>query len=303
MRHHALPPLHPFLLRRAYSTAPPLITKTTIPAAHTGHITLLTLARPVAKNAISTALLKELREHVTPLLNPTSTSTRALILASNVPGIFCAGADLKERATFTPEQTATFLANLRGALRDISALPIPTISAISGLALGGGLELALATDLRVLGSRAQVGLPETRLGIIPGAGGTYRLPRLIGVSRAKDLIFTGRRVSAEEALVLGLANRVVKVAEERGEGMDEVVTAAVELAGEICGGGPVALRMGKRAVEGGCEETENKAYEGVVATEDRDEALKAFREKRKPVFKGSGAMDGAVGMSTVGFLE
>lgn len=155
------------------------------------------------------------------------------------------------------------------------------------MALGGGLELALATDLRVLGSHAQVGLPETRLGIIPGAGGTYRLPRLIGASRAKDLIFTGRRVGAMEALELGLANRVVEVAEEEeGEGMEEVTRAAVELAEEICMGGPVGLRMGKRAIEGGCEEAENRAYEGVVATEDRDEALRAFREKRKPVFKG-----------------
>ncbi|CAZ83649.1 unnamed protein product [Tuber melanosporum] len=289
MRYNPLQLLRPLLLRRAYTATPtpPLITKTTIPAAHTGHITLLTLARPSAKNAISSALLRELCEHIAPLLTPAPLSpTRALILASNVPGVFCAGADLKERANFTPEQTATFLANLRGALRDISALPIPTISAVSGLALGGGLELALATDLRVLGSRAQVGLPETRLGIIPGAGGTYRLPRLIGLSRAKDLIFTGRRVGAEEALGLGLANRVVEVSEECGDGMEEVTRVAVELAQEICGGGPLALRMGKRAVEGGCEEAENEAYEGVVATEDRDEALRAFREKRKPVFKG-----------------
>ncbi|CUS12307.1 unnamed protein product [Tuber aestivum] len=291
MRHNSHRLLLPLLLRRTYATTatPPLITKTTIPAAHTGHITLLTLSHPSAKNAISSALLNELRQHITPLLHPTSSSpsTRALVLASNVPGVFCAGADLKERATFTPEQTATFLANLRGALRDISTLPIPTISAISGLALGGGLELALATDLRILGTRAQVGLPETRLGIIPGAGGTYRLPLLIGVSRAKDLIFTGRRVGAEEALRLGLANRVFEVPEgEGGEGMEVVTTAAVELAGEICGGGPVSLRMGKRAIDGCCEEAENKAYEGVVATEDRNEALKAFREKRTPVFKG-----------------
>jgi methylglutaconyl-CoA hydratase len=149
--------------------------------------------------------------------------------------------------------------------------------------------------MRVLASTAQVGLPETRLGILPGAGGTYRLPALIGLGRARDLILTGRRVSAAEAYFLGIADRLVEVLpeegkEEKGELMtrakEEVLREAVRLAGEICDGGPVAIRSALKAVGYAREEIENEMYERVVGTEDRNEALVAFREKRKPVFKG-----------------
>lgn len=158
----------------------------------------------------------------------------------------------------------------------------------------------------MLTSNAVVGLPETRLGIIPGAGGTYRLPALIGVARARDLIVTGRRVSAPEAYFLGLADRLVEVAPESEEQAKEwqalgeqeqqarvleaarrlALSEAVRLAGEICEGGPVAVRAALRAVEEPREEVENSMYERVLCTEDRDEALRAFAEKRKPVFKG-----------------
>ena len=148
-----------------------------------------------------------------------------------------------------------------------------------------------------MASTAQIGLPETRLGIIPGAGGTFRLPALIGLSRARDLILTGRRVSAAEAYFLGIADRLVEIAPEGEEGAetkealmkrsnDECLTAAVRLAGEICEGGPVAVRSALRAVGWAREEVENEMYERVVGTEDRNEALKAFREKRRPEFKG-----------------
>jgi methylglutaconyl-CoA hydratase len=150
--------------------------------------------------------------------------------------------------------------------------------------------------MRVLASTAQVGLPETRLGILPGAGGTYRLPALIGLGRARDLILTGRRVSAAEAYFLGIADRLVEVLpeegkeEEKGELMtrakEEVLREAVRLAGEICDGGPVAIRSALKAGGYAREEMENEMYERVVGTEDRNEALVAFREKRKPVFKG-----------------
>lgn len=202
-------------------------------------------------------------------------------------------------------RTAQFLANLRGTFSSLAALPIPSISAISSLALGGGLELALCTHFRVLASTAVVGLPETRLGIIPGAGGTHRLPALIGLPRARDLILTGRRVSAPEAYFLGLADRLVEVlpeeeeqdgaAGEYGSKVDEGLPArarraalseSVRLATEICEGGPIAIRAGLQAVSWAREEVENAMYQRVVKSEDRDEALEAFKEKRKPIFKG-----------------
>jgi methylglutaconyl-CoA hydratase len=195
-------------------------------------------------------------------------------------------------------RTNAFLANLRSAFTSLSNLPIPTISAVSSLALGGGLELALCTHMRVFASTAQVGLPETRLGIIPGAGGTYRLPALIGLGRARDIVLTGRRVSAAEAYFLGIADRLVEVLPEEGKdgedgkkelmtrAREEVLKAAVVLAGEICEGAPVAIRSALQAVGYAREEVENKMYERVVETEDRNEALAAFREKRKPEFKG-----------------
>lgn len=196
--------------------------------------------------------------------------------------------------TLTYNSTANFLADLRGTFTALSDLPIPTISAISSLALGGGLELALATHFRVLTSNASIGLPETRLGILPGAGGTHRLPAIVGLSRARDLILTGRRVAAPEAYFLGIADRLVEVVpEDERDGSDILSVArrtalaeAVRLAQEIGEGGPVAVRAALQAVAWARQEKENEMYERVVNTEDRNEALKAFQEKRKPIFKG-----------------
>ncbi|KAI0099701.1 ClpP/crotonase [Nemania sp. FL0031] len=312
-----------FRIVRPYSSdaTGPLINVINLPAPNTGHIRVLELNRPSARNAISKALLAALRAEIDDVhaqYTPDGDEkpiapkfggvagidqkgpTRALILASAVDASFCAGADLKERRGFTQEETAQFLSNLRGTFSSLSSLPIPTISAISSLALGGGLELALCTHFRVLASTAVVGLPETRLGIIPGAGGTYRLPALIGLPRARDLILTGRRVSAPEAYFLGIADRLVEVLpeteeQESGAVVDEELPArarkaalseSVRLAGEICEGGPIAIRAGLQAVSWAREEMENAMYQRVVKSEDRDEALQAFKEKRKPVFKG-----------------
>jgi len=146
--------------------------------------------------------------------------------------------------------------------------------------------------MRVFASTTTVALPETRLAIIPGAGGTYRLPALIGLSRARDLILTGRRVGAAEAYFLGLCDRLVEItAEEAGQegaARKKVLSTAVALARDICDGGPIAIKAALAAVEGCAlgEQSENAAYELVVKTQDRDEALAAFREKRKPAFKG-----------------
>lgn len=211
-------------------------------------------------------------------------------------------------------RVAAFLTKLRNTFTRLSTLPIPTISAVASSAFGGGLELALCTDFRVLASTAVVALPETRLAIIPGAGkippslhpqsqiaipatdklqgGTYRLPALIGTARARDMILTGRRVSGPEAYFMGLTDRLVEVNEEEakapGVARGKVLGQAVALANDICEGGPVAIRAALQAVNGwrAGEESENKAYEIVLPTADRTEALTAFGEKRKPMFKG-----------------
>ncbi|ROV93437.1 hypothetical protein VPNG_09615 [Cytospora leucostoma] len=316
--------------RRCYSTEPPLVRVTNLPAPSTGHIRILELNRPGSRNAISRSLLTSLSNEIQAVHSQYDATTgeelatkswnkkfggtagqgeqgptRAVILASAVDQCFCAGADLKERRGFTPEETAEFLANLRSTFTSISDLPVPTISAIGSIALGGGLELALSTHFRVLSSNAIVGLPETRLGIIPGAGGTHRLPSLIGIGRARDLILTGRQVSAPEAYFLGIADRLVEVVPEGEEETEKlrkgdreaadrvlasarknVLSEAVRLATEICEGGPVAVRAALQAVQRPHEEVENALYERVLRTEDRDEALRAFAEQRKPEFKG-----------------
>lgn len=195
---------------------------------------------------------------------------------------------------------------LRATFTALSQLPIPTISAIGSLALGGGLELALATDFRVVSTDAILSLPETRLGIIPGAGGIYRLSALVGVSRAKKLVLTGQRVTGTEAYRLGIADCLVEGGlrlqgkdhaignEQRHSDSDtlagtrrEVLAEAVKLAQEICQGGPVAVRAAIQAFQDGPDAvTESAMYDRVMMTEDRNEALRAFGEKRKPVFKG-----------------
>ncbi|KAK5238592.1 hypothetical protein LTR47_000335 [Exophiala xenobiotica] len=262
-------------------------------APHSGQIRILLLDRPEARNALSRRLISDLRKHITEIQAEKGTgSTRALILASNTDKAFCAGADLRERKGMTQEETRDFLTTMRNTFTDLSNLPIPTISAISSVALGGGLEIALCTTLRVFATSAIVGQPETKLAIIPGAGGTYRLPALIGVNKARDLILTGRRVGGTEAYFLGLCNRLVEATpaeqKEEGKARQKVLDASIQLANDICEGGPIALTQAMRAINGWQrgEVAENEAYEVILHTEDRVEALKAFAEKRKPVFKG-----------------
>ncbi|MCJ1485350.1 hypothetical protein MMC06_005524, partial [Schaereria dolodes] len=278
---------------RLSSTSPPLITIRNIPAPHCGSILILSLNNPKSRNAISRALLADLSRHITDIHNEGPQGpTRALIIASDVDAAFCAGADLKERRGFTKEETAHFLTSLRHTFHRITTLPLPTLTALSSLALGGGLELALTTSLRVFASSAAVALPETRLAIIPGAGATYRLPALVGRARALDMILTGRRVGGREAGRWGLCDRVVDVghvgdAEEEGakSAREMVLGEAVGLAREICEGAPGAVRAAVRAVGGWAgegregkeraeDELENRMYEEVVGMEDRDEALR-----------------------------
>ena len=246
-------------------------------------IVRLGLDRAAAKNALGRQLLGEFREALAELR--ADRSARVVIVHSLVDGVFCAGADLKERATMTQPEVERFVKSLRAAFTELEDLPLPTIAAIEGAALGGGLELALACDLRVAGGAAKLGLPETGLAIIPGAGGTQRLPRLIGRSKAKELIFTGRRIGPDEAAALGLADHAVPA----GQALDK----AMEIAREILPNGPVALRVAKTAVNRGLEvdreaglAIERACYAEVIPTKDRLEGLAAFREKRKPVYRG-----------------
>lgn len=277
---------------RCMSTAssPPPITTRILEAPHRGHIKILSLNRPQARNAISRQLLQQLSHEIEILHSePADGPTRALIIASSVDSAFCAGADLKERATFTQQDTSEFLASLRRTFSRIEELPIPTLTALHAPAFGGGLELALTTNLRLFASTATVALPETRLGILPGAGGTHRLPSIIGLPRARDLILTGRRVAAPEAYFIGICDRLVEIkqGEEKGA-MERVLEESISLAMEICEGGPIAIRQALKAVNGWKrgQEAENEAYENVVNTDDKREALLAFKEKRKPVFTG-----------------
>jgi methylglutaconyl-CoA hydratase len=244
---------------------------------------VLTLNRPATKNALGRSMMDEFRAALERVRF--DASVRAVVLRSSVPKVFCAGADLKERSAMSKAEVAAFVHGLRSAFSGVAALPMPTIAAIEGAALGGGLELALACDFRVLGADALVGLPETGLAIIPGAGGTQRLPRLIGASRAKELIFTGRRLDAKEALAYGVANQVTPA----GKAFD----GALALARSILPNGPVAVRAAKAAIDAGGEvdvatgmAIEQACYAQVIPTADRLEGLAAFKEKRKPVYKG-----------------
>jgi len=249
-----------------------------------GDLAIVTLNRPEVMNCLSFPTLKRLRGLCAEIA--ADLSIRAVILTGAGEKAFCAGADLKERKTMPADRVPHFVKNIRRTMDDVEALPQPTVAAINGFAFGGGSELLLACDLRIATAGAQFGLTEVTLAIIPGAGGTQRLPRLIGKSRAKDLILTGRRVSAGEAADMGLVNRIAP------EG--ELMATAVELAKTIAANGPVAVRAAKAAIDGGAElpleqglEYEARCYERTLTTQDRLEALAAFAEKRKPVYSGS----------------
>jgi methylglutaconyl-CoA hydratase len=246
-------------------------------------LVLLGLDRPAAKNALGRDLLAELETAFAAL--ETDSSARVVVVHSLVDGVFCAGADLKERAGMSQPEAEAFVQRLRAVFTALEQLPMPVLAALEGAALGGGLELALACDLRVAGGAAKLGLPETSLAIIPGAGGTQRLPRLIGRARAKELIFTARRFGAEEALALGVVDRAVTAG--------QALAAALDLARQILPNGPVALRAAKAAIDGGLDQDragglliEEACYARVLPTEDRLEGLAAFREKRPPVYRG-----------------
>ena len=251
-------------------------------------ILILTLNRPEAMNCFNFDLLAALSETVREA--NFDTSLRCIVITGRSADdpkkvSFSTGADLKERRTLTPDQVRRFIFTIRDTFTAVEQVRVPVIAAINGFAFGGGLELALACDLRIATSNAVMGLTETSLAIIPGAGGSQRLPRIVGIARAKELIFTARRIDAATALGMGLVNRVVEP--------PELMPAALKLAREIAKNGPVGVAQAKFAINYGMEASlgvalplESKAYEVTIPTKDRLEALAAFAEKRKPVFKG-----------------
>lgn len=254
----------------------------------TDGIAILHLNRLNNKNALGKQLTSELIEELDSL-SKQSNNIRVMILRSLVPGIFCAGADLKERLKMNEEEVPKMSALYRKTFHSMSSLPFPTIAALDGHALGGGLEMALACDLRVASSSAKLGLVETKLAIIPGAGGTQRLPRILGVAKAKELIFTGSILEGHEALETGLVNQVVK---QNSEG-DAAFQASLKLAQRMAENGPIALKAAKEAIDRGIQEHLSKAleiegecYQKIVPTKDRIEALEAFIAKRKPKYNG-----------------
>ncbi|CAM3653260.1 enoyl-CoA hydratase-related protein [Mesobacillus zeae] len=248
-----------------------------------GHIGVVTLNRPDSLNAFNYETLSELQQAVEKIR--TDREVRAVIFTGMGEKAFSVGADLKERKTLSDEEVKRNLYKIGDVFTSIDQLPQPTIAAINGFAFGGGMELALACDFRLASRNALMGLTETGLAIIPGAGGTQRLPRLIGQAKALELILTARKLTAQEAYDLHLVNSVTEA-----EGL---LPACEELAGSMLANGPVALIQAKFAVKQGMNvdlqtglQLERKAYEVTIPTEDRLEALAAFSEKRKPHFKG-----------------
>lgn len=238
-----------------------------------GAVATIRLDRP-KMNAIDAQVTAELRAAAEEAGE--RADVRAVVLYGG-ERVFAAGADIAQMSTMTYAEAAPWATALQESFRVLARLPKPVVAAVNGYALGGGLELALTADFRVLGERAKVGLPEITLGIVPGAGGTQRLSRLVGPARAKDLVFSGRHVAADEALALGLADRVVP------DG--EVYSTALELARTWAEGPAVALRAAKQAVDDGLElpldsglRLETALFTGLFATEDQRTGMASFLE-------------------------
>jgi enoyl-CoA hydratase/carnithine racemase len=251
-------------------------------SADPGPIAVLTLDRPAAMHAIDNVLLGSLHAALDEV--EADAALRGLVLAATGERAFCAGMDLKERAGFSDDDLRAQRARIVDLVRRLHELPVATVAAVDGVALGGGFELALACDLIVAGSGASFGLPEVKVGIFPGGGSTQTLTWLAGPARTRDVILTGRRLSAAEAEAWGVVARVVEVGHARDE--------AVALAVSIAEGAPIGIRQAKTAIRGAHRAlaegltAENALYEAVLVSDDRREGFRAFAEKRRPRFSG-----------------
>lgn len=256
----------------------------TVRVERLGSAAIVTIDRPDQRNALARRTVLDLGRAGAELA--ADDGVRLVVLTGAGDKAFSAGADLKERATMSDDAVREMLGLYRSELAWLENAPFPVVAALNGAALGGGLELALTCDLRIAAAHAVLGLPETSLGIIPAAGGTQRLPRIVGYAKALELVLVGTRLSADEALAIGLVNRVTPAE-------TPVVEDALAWLSPVTHGAPIAQRAALAALRATREnplhaglELERRAYEECLASEDRREALRAFAEKRKPIFRG-----------------
>ena len=248
----------------------------------------ITLNRGKARNALSRQMVSKLQQILENLGK--DAALKAVVLKSGVGGIFCAGADLKERSGMDEQEVMEFLGALKAVVAGLEELPVPVVAALDGAALGGGLELALGCDLRVAAQGVPLSLPEVLVGVIPGCGGTQRLARLVGVGRAAQIVYTGRPVLAEDAERWGLVNYCV----QQNQSGSAAYAHALDVARLMHATAPVALGLAKVAVREGARmsrleeglEVEETCYQALLHTSDRREGLEAFLAKRKPMFLG-----------------
>ena len=246
-----------------------------------GGITVMKVSAPKSLNALNTAVLKEMDHFVGGL----DATTRVLIITGDGEKSFVAGADISEMAHLDEQQGYAFGRLGAQVFRKIERLPMPVIAAVNGFALGGGCELAMACDIRISSSRAKFGQPEVGLGIIPGFSGTHRLPKLIGQGHAKEMIYTGKVIRADEALRIGLVNAVYEPGELMGK--------AKEMAAIMLKNAPVAIQLAKQSVNEGYDldadgaiALENRLFGRCFATDDQKEGMDAFLHKRPAGFTG-----------------
>jgi len=247
-----------------------------------GGITVLKISAPKSLNALNSTILKELGHFVE---NIDTCATRVLIITGDGEKSFVAGADISEMANLDEKQGYEFGKLGAKVFRCIETLPIPVIAAVNGFALGGGCELAMSCDIRISSNKAKFGQPEVGLGIIPGFSGTYRLPKLIGQGYAKEMIYTGKVIRADEALRIGLVNAIYEP--------QELMPAAIEMAKKMLNNAPVAISLAKQSINDNYDldakdslELENKLFGKCFSTKDQKEGMAAFLEKRNANFLG-----------------
>lgn len=240
-------------------------------------IAVLTINRPNALNALNSKVLDELRKTFDKIDLET---TRVVIITGAGEKSFVAGADISEMSTASVTEAEKFGKKGNDVFRKIETFPLPVIAAVNGFALGGGCELAMSCDIRICSENAVFGQPEVGLGITPGFGGTQRLPRIVGLGKAKELIYAANNIKAEEALRIGLVNHVYP--------LENLMDEAMKLAGKIARNAPIAVRASKKAINTGIDTdmdraiiVEEKIFSSCFETEDQKEAMKAFLEKRK----------------------